>query len=190
MGNAQWLLMRILGGSSQRKKLVGPSGRETRPLTALMRKSLFDRLRIRIVGARVADIFAGSGSFGFEALSRGAAHVTFVESGREAIKALHENQGASGMASNQCHIAPFQAEDWVGRQRGSGERYDVVLVDPPFPWPWPDGWLEELAVLLNPGGVLLVRRHFKTPWPSTPTSLNLEKEIRYGDSMVRWYSRG
>src|SRR5262247_3722461 len=88
---------RILAGRFRGRALLVPEGRVTRPVRALVRRSLFDSLQGELEEARWLDLFAGSGSFGLEALSRGAAHATFVEAGLEGVRCLRENLARFGL---------------------------------------------------------------------------------------------
>jgi 16S rRNA (guanine966-N2)-methyltransferase len=110
-----------------------PSGRAVRPTPARVKEALFSILGQRIDGARVLDLFAGSGALGFEALSRGAAHVTFVESHRRTAEALRATAQALALADRATVIAA-PAERVAARLTG---RYDIVFADPPFAVPYP-----------------------------------------------------
>src|SRR5690348_17779242 len=92
--------MRVIAGDARGRKLSAPRGLATRPTLARVRESMFSRLSVRLDfdGLRVLDLFAGTGSLGIEALSRGAGHVTFVESARPAIAAMRRNLDALGLA--------------------------------------------------------------------------------------------
>ena len=145
--------MRIIAGEWRRRPLVAPAGQGTRPTADRVRETLFSMLASRLgtfEGLRVADLFAGSGALGFEALWRGAASVTFVENDSKAIAAIRANAAA------------FQAEDRIRLLGGSAlalpknEPFDLVLADPPYAegsgsaavaavakaeWLAPGGWL-------------------------------------------------
>ncbi len=179
--------MRVLGGQFQRKELRGPKGNVTRPLTALMRKSIFDRLGGRVVGAEVLDLFAGSGSFGLEALSRGALQATFVDVSEEALSALRDNISQLGVEVSQAEVRRGDAVETARRMKKVGKRYSIVFVDPPFDWVCPDEFLSEIFGVTSEEGLLIIRRHFKFKWPETPPEGKMTRETRYGDSMVRWY---
>lgn len=121
--------MRIIAGEWRGRKLVAPAGRETRPTADRTRETLFSMLASRLGsfdGLRVADLYAGSGALGLEALSRGAGHATFVENERAAIKAIETNVKALD-ASDQVEVRPMSAA-----RLSATQPFDIVLADPPY----------------------------------------------------------
>ena len=145
--------MRIIAGEWRGRRLVAPPGLETRPTADRTRETLFSMLTSRLgsfEGLRVADLYAGSGALGFEALSRGAASITFVETdggARTAIAANAASLGASGRVTLSGHSAATLPK---------GAQFDLVLADPPYEpgsgtgvvaavtaaeWLAPGGWL-------------------------------------------------
>jgi 16S rRNA (guanine966-N2)-methyltransferase len=134
--------MRVVGGVLGGRRLATPAGTSTRPTSELIRASIFNSLAARglIEGAVVADLFAGSGALGIEALSRGAAHATFVESDRRAGGTILANVTALDLRS-AATVAVCRVEDWPLPSPAP----DLVLADPPYTW---DGWpalLQRLA---------------------------------------------
>jgi 16S rRNA (guanine966-N2)-methyltransferase len=122
--------VRVIAGEAKGRTLVAPKGTGTRPATDRIREALFAILEPSLGGARVLDLFAGAGTMGIEALSRGAAHATFVERAPAAIEALRKNVSATGFADR----AAIVAANVIGfLDRGPGaERYDLAILDPPF----------------------------------------------------------
>lgn len=121
--------MRIVAGEWRGRKLVAPEGRQTRPTADRTRETLFSMLASRIgsfEGLRVADLYAGSGALGLEALSRGAAHATFVESDRTALKAIDANVMALGAAARISMRAMSAAA------LPAADPFDLVFADPPY----------------------------------------------------------
>jgi 16S rRNA (guanine966-N2)-methyltransferase len=121
--------MRIIAGDWRGRKLVAPKGQKTRPTTDRTRETLFSMLASRLGGFedfRVADLYAGSGALGLEALSRGAGHATFVETDREAIKAIEANVAAFGAASRAA-VRSMSAE-----KLPKSHPFDLVFADPPY----------------------------------------------------------
>jgi len=119
--------LRIIGGRFRGRRLTAPPGYETRPMLARVREALYNILADRIAGARVADCFSGTGAIGLEALSRGAASVDFFEAGRHAIGSLERNIKTLGVgAETRVHRSKLPGAI------GSGEPWDVVVVDPPW----------------------------------------------------------
>jgi len=126
--------VRVVAGAARGRRLVAPEGRATRPTSDRVREALFNALGSMdvLVGARVADLFAGSGALGIEALSRGAAHVTFVESDRAAVEVIRRNLELCGFA-DRARVRL----DAVEREVPTLGPLDLVLADPPYAY---DGW--------------------------------------------------
>jgi 16S rRNA (guanine966-N2)-methyltransferase len=120
-------VLRIIGGRHRGRRLRFPAGIAIRPTPDRVRETLFNWLQPRIVGARVLDLFAGSGALGLEALSRGAASVTCVEKDRRAaaaIEALAREWNETGI-----RVACADALDWLASPDGA---FDIVFLDPPY----------------------------------------------------------
>lgn len=121
--------MRIIAGQWRGRKLVAPAGQRTRPTADRTRETLFSMLASRLGsfdGLRAADLYAGSGALGLEALSRGASHATFVENERAAIKAIEANIKALG-ATDRVEVRPMSAA-----RLPAAQPFDVVFADPPY----------------------------------------------------------
>lgn len=119
--------MRVIAGTAKGRRLGKvPDG--TRPMLDRAREGLFSSLGQHVVGARVLDLFAGTGSLGIEALSRGAEHATFVEQGREAARVLRSNLDHTGLA-DRAQIVSAPVEAFLDR---TPARADLVFLDPPY----------------------------------------------------------
>lgn len=181
--------VRVTGGRFGGRPLVAPAGRAVRPTSDRVRESLFARLGA-LDHARVLDLYAGTGSLGIEALSRGAETVVFVERSASALTALRRNLETLGLDSG-CAPPRVLREDAaraVRRLGRQGERFDLVLLDPPYASPELERALEALAeasVLLPTAEVVAEapRRH---PLPA-PGGLALRDTRRYGDTMIARY---
>ncbi len=125
--------MRVIAGQAHGRRLKAPRGMATRPTAARVRESIFSRLAARLDfdGLKVLDLFAGSGALGIEALSRGAARATFVDSSRAAVAAIRDNLDALEFASRAQVLCldVRRALDELARQ---GARFDLVLCDAPY----------------------------------------------------------
>ncbi len=163
--------MRIIAGTKRGMKLFSPEGRVTRPITDRVKESLFNVLRNYdlLAGARVADLFCGVGSLGLEALSRGAASVTFVEQDAEVLAILEKNIAKAGFGS-QSRVVRASAFRVGAPVDPVGPRYDLVFVDPPYATTQEVDEHSSLAELLRvlqdqvvPRGVVVVRTHRSTP---------------------------
>ena len=122
--------MRIIAGKLRGRKLIAPPGRKVRPTGDRMKESIFSALGEACKGARVLDLFAGSGALGLEALSRGAASVTFVEKNRAVIASLEENVRLLGVEAD-CEIICADVFPFL-EKLNKGDDFDLVLADPPF----------------------------------------------------------
>ncbi len=122
--------MRVIAGSAKGRTLVAPAGAGTRPATDRIRETLLGILEPGLAGARVLDLFAGAGTLGIEALSRGAAHATFVERSSAAIEALRKNLASTGFA-DQATVVAANVIGYLDRGEPGGA-YDLGFVDPPF----------------------------------------------------------
>lgn len=122
--------LRIVAGEFGGRRIRTPKGRETRPTRESVREAWFSALGERVTGARVLDLFAGSGALGLEALSRGAAHVDFVERSRRGAAALERNIEELGVADRTA-VHREEAFSFLDRISGS-VAYDIALADPPY----------------------------------------------------------
>jgi 16S rRNA (guanine966-N2)-methyltransferase len=140
--------MRVLAGTLGGRVLAVPAGQTTRPTSGLIRGAVFNSLAARRVldGALVADLFAGSGALGIEALSRGAASAVFVERDRAAARTVAANLDALGL-TDRGRVVVGPVERW------QPEAVDLVLADPPYGW---EGWPDLLDRLLRLDEVLVV----------------------------------
>lgn len=137
--------MRVIAGVARGRRLVAPAGTTTRPTSDRVREATFNALGSlgAVDGAAVLDLFAGSGALGIEALSRGAAHCTFVEPDRAARAAVEANLEACGLATSATVVATT-ADRFLADARAAGTSFDLALLDPPYGF---DGWAELLAGL-------------------------------------------
>lgn len=146
-------MLRIVAGELGGRRISAPPGRDTRPTREMVREAWFSALGDAVAGARVADLFAGSGALGIEALSRGAASVDFVESDRRAAAVIRENLDELGLAG-RSRLVRRGVEAFLD---GLDEPYDLALADPPYR----SGWPRRLAELLarRPFAALLCVEH-------------------------------
>ena len=152
--------MRVISGSVRNRRLVAPEGDATRPTPERVREATFNALGSlgAVVDATVLDLFAGSGAMGIEALSRGAAHVTFVDQERAARVAIEANLAATGLADS-ADVVPSAVERFLATV---GERrWDLALLDPPYGF---DGWPELLLDLPADLAVLESDREVDPPF--------------------------
>jgi 16S rRNA (guanine966-N2)-methyltransferase len=177
--------MRIIAGTAKGRRLVAPKGLDTRPPTDRMREAIFSSLGTAIEGRTVLDLYAGTGSFGLEAMSRGAAAVTFVEQDRRALQALRKNVAAVGLGGR---VVADEVSRALRKERAV---FDLAFVDPPYALSSSDlGEVLALAdrVLLE-GAVVVVHRRRDSEEPATTGTLAPAGRRRYGDAEVWWYEK-
>jgi 16S rRNA (guanine(966)-N(2))-methyltransferase RsmD len=181
--------MRIVAGRYGGRRLTAPRGSATRPTSDRVREALFQRLG-PLDGAVVLDLFAGSGALGFEALSRGAAHATLVDSAPAAVHAIEANVGALALGPQQAAVRRQDARAFLRSARAGGRQYDLVLLDPPYRLAAELG--RELspliAAVLAPGGRVVSESDRRAPLDLDP-DLPLTDERRYGDTLIRTHER-
>ena len=175
--------MRVIAGEAKGRTLVVPRGGGTRSATDRIRETLFAIIEPKLEGARVLDLFAGAGTLGIEALSRGAARATFVERGAEAVKALRRNLATTNLDARSDIVVANVLAYLAARPRG---RFDIVFSDPPFA----DVGLAE-ATLANDGlrsavasdGLLVARAHGKH-LPAVPASMRIDRVKEIGEEKL------
>jgi 16S rRNA (guanine966-N2)-methyltransferase len=151
--------MRIVAGELRGRRLFAPNGHEFRPTTDRVKETMFNILNNRVEwdGARVCDLFAGSGSLGLEALSRGAARATFVENDRSSLDVLRRNIEALGVAG-RCSVEPRRVETYLDSGPAA---FDVIFADPPYRFEGAEDMLRGIAdgKLLAREGILCYEHH-------------------------------
>lgn len=182
---------RVIAGSAKGVRLRAP-GEGTRPLADRVKQTLFAILEPDLEGARVLDLFAGSGAGGIEALSRGAASATFVEKDQGAASVIDANLRATGLAGEAAAIIRWDVVRWLA-EPNVGEQFDVVLVDPPYAEI--ELLARVLALLGQPDaplapGARVVAKHF---WRDRPPDriglLASERDRRFGETALTFYRR-
>jgi len=181
--------MRIVAGSAKGVRLAPvPAG--VRPLSDRAREGLFSSLGAEVGGARVLDLFAGTGAMGIEALSRGAEHAVFVDRSHEALAAVHDNLERARVAEYATAVTS-KALPFVTAGPGEGGPFHLVFVDPPYE-DAPDELDELLRGLgedwLDPRGwTVVLTRGNKSSTPVIPIHWSAARELRYGDSHLHLY---
>ncbi len=184
-------MTRIVAGTHGGRRLGTPAGTDTRPTSDRVREALFSTLDslVDLSGARVVDLYAGSGAVGLEAWSRGAGHVLLVESDKRAARTAREN--ATALDAGDAVRLVVAAVDRV-LATPPDEPYDVVFADPPYRMP-EDALGAVLAALvefgwLAPGAVVVVERSSRSPEPTWVPGITGTSVKRYGETVL-WYGR-
>jgi 16S rRNA (guanine(966)-N(2))-methyltransferase RsmD len=171
----------VIAGRWGGRRLQAPPGDATRPTADRVRESLFAVLGDRVAGARVLDLFAGSGALGLEALSRGAAEATFVDRAPAAVRAVRANLAALGA---DAEVRQADARRFLRSASAAARQYDLVFLDPPYGLA---GRLEReltaaLPAVLAPGATVVAESDRRGP---LALGLPLLDERRYGDTLIR-----
>jgi 16S rRNA (guanine(966)-N(2))-methyltransferase RsmD len=182
--------MRIIGGKARGRKIKAPRGRETRPMRDFVREAVFSSVGDAVIGARVLDLFAGSGSLGLEALSRGAEGAVFVDSSAEAVRVIRENLEALGLAG-RGEVVRAEVLAYLRRNAGKVPPFGLIFVDPPYKMDLESRGeiLEELEKggYLAPGALVIMQTPREMEIPTAGKGLRHVKRRRYGESVVDIY---
>jgi 16S rRNA (guanine966-N2)-methyltransferase len=180
--------VRVVAGRFGGRRLQAPPGRGTRPTSDRVREALFSTLG-PLDGARVLDLFAGSGALAIEALSRGAASALLVERDPRAVAVIRRNLDALGLAAPEAAVHAGAARTALRTASERADTYDLVFLDPPYRSA--PGLGRELSAALEPllsgGGRVVVESDRRAP---LELSLPLTHERRYGDTLIRIHTHG
>jgi 16S rRNA (guanine966-N2)-methyltransferase len=186
--------MRVIAGTLKGRRLAPPTWEGLRPTSDKLRETLFNVLAPRVPGAKVLDGYAGTGALGIEAISRGAAHVTFVERDRRAQQLIAANVARCGIENGYAIIGStvLQAIETLHGEPS----FDIVLLDPPYASPRVQssgisddihGVLEAAGAIVKPDGVVVLEHARKRQPPAAAGSLLRSREVTSGDSALTIY---
>lgn len=191
--------MHIISGNYKNRILKTPKGESTRPTSSRLRESVFNICQSYIEGAEFLDLFAGSGAMGFEALSRGAKSVFFVEKSRDAVRCIEQNKDILKV-SPQVECRCGDVFSWIERLDKAGRKFDIIYADPPYETPFKkEGsvsygthfleMMDQLS-LLKPGGTLFIEESVKGLLGTIPLStLILHSSREAGRSILHEYKK-
>jgi 16S rRNA (guanine966-N2)-methyltransferase len=191
--------MRITGGKAARRILKVPKGLTVRPTPDLVKQAVFNSLGGRVVGARVLELFAGTGALSLECLSRGAVCAVCVENSSRHAEVLRQNFQTAGFPPEVLHTRVQDVFTALAQLAAAGETFDLVLADPPYgeknvgrrSTSYAQKLLDEknLSPVLAPGG-LFVLGHAKRDTLDLPSAWREVKALKHGDSRMRFLSTG
>ncbi|HXA42509.1 MAG TPA: 16S rRNA (guanine(966)-N(2))-methyltransferase RsmD [Candidatus Solibacter sp.] len=176
----------VIAGTARGRRLKSPPD-GVRPTAAILRRSLFDIIGPDVIEARVLDLYAGAGSLGVEALSRGAAGADFVDRDRRCVAVIRANLGllgdTEGAASSRVDCAPV--ESWLRRNRRRLSGYDLLILDPPYGEPGLEKVLSQLARpgTLKPDALVVVEERADREL-DTPEGMRIVRRVEHGDSAL------
>lgn len=181
--------LRVIAGTARGRKLKMVPGSGTRPIADRAKEALFSLLGADVEGAAVLDLFAGTGGVGIEALSRGAARATFVESDRLAVNTIQDNLRATGMAGRARVV---RTDVFIFLRNNPREAFDYVHVAPPQ---YENLWAETLKALdarpgwVNPDGVAVAQIHPREFSKLPLQNFDLVDQRKYGSTLLCFYER-
>ena len=167
--------MRVITGKCRGRRLAEPAGRDVRPTTDQVKEAMFNIVQFHVEGARVLDLFAGTGQLGIEALSRGAESCTFVDSSRDSVRLVEENLRRCGLTARvlQCDSLSFLR---------TGEQFDLILLDPPYGLGLDAQAVEGIKEfdILSKGGIMICETRSDVPLPEIEAEYGAIRTYRYG----------
>ena len=179
--------MRIIAGYARGRTFDAPKGMDTRPTLDRVRENVFNILQMKVRGAKVLDLFSGSGAMAFEAISRGGEAAVLVDCDRQAHAVEKQNVQKLHM-EDSCTLLQM---DWKGALQqlaAKGERFDVVFLDPPYAMHDMSPVLEALNAVIEEDAVIVLEHEAKT-FPSTPDGFELYDNRKYGIAGVSFFRK-
>jgi 16S rRNA (guanine(966)-N(2))-methyltransferase RsmD len=186
--------MRVIAGTYRSRQLTAPRGARTRPTSDRLRETLFNIVTPRIFGARFADLYAGTGAVGIEALSRGADHIWFAEKARPALDAIRSNLKALNIQSGFT-IEPRGTPVLLNQLAASATPLDLIFLDPP--WDADADYTATLqflgspraASMLAPESLIIAEHSSRIPLPTRFGNLAQTRTITQGDAALTFYAQ-
>jgi 16S rRNA (guanine966-N2)-methyltransferase len=190
--------MHIFSGELRRRKIFSPNGLEVRPSSGALREAVFNMLSDSVVDTEVLDLFAGTGALGFEALSRGARHVTFIDHSKQSIACIQKNAESLGVTA-QCSIIKSDVLKLLARYAKYSKSFDLILADPPYQGKKEDSdytysqellQIAEESALLSPSGDLFIEEDANVPLLiKSLKQLELSSSRKFGRSSLNHFRR-
>ena len=179
--------MRVISGSARGRRLKELQGMDTRPTTDKVKESLFNIIQFDIEGRRVLDLFGGTGQLGIEALSRGAAHCTFVDMNRQAVAVIRDNLKTVGLSER----AAVQQGDALAFLAGCRQKFDLILLDPPYQTQLLENCIQAVAKfdILSEHGIIMCESAAEKQLPDLDAPYEKGREYRYGKIRLSVYRR-
>lgn len=177
--------MRVITGTAGGRPLKTLSGQDVRPTVAKVKEALFSSIQFEVEGAKVLDLFAGSGQLGLECLSRGAQSVTFVDASKASLSVVEGNLSYCGLLQGATLIH----RDSIAYLSSCSEYFDIVLLDPPYNTDLVDRSLELLSSLTSSSAVVVCETPATKELPESVGELTLTKTKKYGSSRLTYYRK-
>ncbi len=172
--------MRVISGTARGKNLQALDGLATRPTIDRVKEGIFSSVQFSVPGAKVLDLFAGSGQMGIECLSRGAANRVFVDSSREAVNVVINNLKTCDLF-NKSRVVNMAAQDFL---RGCKDEFDLIFLDPPYNLGILDEIFEKVYQICAEGGIIIAESEAGWQLKNKPEGLQEVKKYKYGKVQV------
>ena len=179
--------MRVITGKARGVLLKTPEGMLTRPTSDRVKEALFSIVNFDLPGANVLDLFAGTGQLGIEALSRGAKHAVFVDAREDACKIVRENLRRTKL-ENEAKVVRGDYLDYLRRCK---EKYDIILLDPPYAEVFLENALKCITEIdiLHSGGIIVAERPLGKELPWEFDGFTRSKDYKYGKTLITIYRK-
>ncbi len=177
--------MRIITGKARGLQLTVPKNYDVRPTADRVKESVFNIIGSKVIGAKVVDLFAGTGNLGLECWSRGAISITFIDESKESLRLVKSNV-AKCRAEDDCTLLKGSAPQVAERLATQGQLFDLAFCDPPYNKGLVQQMLATLArrPFLRDGGYLVVERSAHDDLGELPEGCELVRSSRYGETIV------
>ncbi|MEE1035581.1 MAG: 16S rRNA (guanine(966)-N(2))-methyltransferase RsmD [Oscillospiraceae bacterium] len=179
--------MRVITGKARGVQLKTPDGMLTRPTTDRVKEALFSIIHFEIPGARVLDLFGGTGQLGIEALSRGAKSAVFVDAGEAACKLIRENLKRTKF-EQEGKVVRSDYLDYLKRTR---EQFDIIFLDPPYAEVFLENALKQITEIdiLRSGGIIIAERPLGKELPWEFEGFERSRDYKYGNTLLAVYRK-
>ena len=175
--------MRVITGTARGHKLLTPEGLDTRPTTDKVKEAVCSALQFDFPGAKVLDLFAGSGQMGIEALSRGASGAVFIDADPRALACIKQNVKACGFAERSAVLR----SDAVSYLQRTTERFDIAFLDPPYRHDILPQILPLLAEKMQKNGIIVCEHEPECKLSERILYFDLQKQKKYGKIIISIY---
>lgn len=182
--------LRVISGSAKGKKLKAPAGLTTRPITDMIKEALFNILGSSVTGSHFLDLFAGSGSIGIEALSRGANRVIFIDRDAAANRIIYHNLNACGFNVEKFEVHRNDVLSAINLLQKRNIKFDFIYIDPPFT---EEGIFEQILLkidssnIIDEEGKLIIRTRRNKRLPENLQQISRYRVNNYGESALHFY---
>ncbi len=179
--------MRVITGKARGIQLKTPDGMQTRPTADRVKEALFSIINFDVPGAKVLDLFGGTGQLGIEALSRGAESAVFVDAREDSCKIIRENLRRTKLEQQSKVIR----SDYLDYLRRCKERFDIILLDPPYAEAYLENALKCITEIdiLQTDGIIVTERPLGKDLPFEYDGLSRSKDYKYGNTLLTLYRK-